>query len=798
MVFRYFRRSSQRLKAALAVLLSIELGGTGLMAQALPDGGVVRAGAAQISTSGAVTRIDQASDRAIIDWRTFAIGAGGQVVFVQPSAQSATLNRVTGDQVSIILGRLDANGQVFLVNPNGIVFGGGAQINVGSLITSTSNLSNTNFMAGKLVFDQPGRPGAGILNAGAMTAAEGGLVALVASHVRNDGVIVARLGKVLLGAADTFTVDLYGDGLINLALSDIHAGQLRALNGEPVTSLIANAGSIDTAGGRTVLMTARNAKNVLDNLINMSGTIKADTAVQQGGRILLLGDGGKVDVSGTLSARGVTGGAVEVLGDQVHLASTTRSTRGNSGGGIVHVGGAFQGQGDTYRSSQTTVDAGATLKANAGERGDGGEVVVWSDGRTAFSGAVEATGGSNGGNGCRLEVSGKGTLEFLGRADASAAAGQGGSLLLDPAFIEVGAIEAGAIARVLRTGTSTNLAADVDITVNSAITGGDRTAGGGLTMTAGNNININDFVVTNDGAINLLASKGTVNVAAGKAVYAGSAPITVSSSGSVHTAPLVTSGALSIASVTGSVYIDSFIDGHTGPVSIHAAGDVDINQPIVNLAGGSALDVSAGQDVNVNALVIGSGGVAGGAVKMTATRDLNVNESIVTDNGNISLAATNGAIHVADGQAIVAGTGAVAMSARGDITSGALNGASLAIASAAGAVTLDGLIDSATGDARISAATDVTINQVILNGRSGGALAVDAGRDVNLNAQIDGRGDVGHDANRIVGRRRLNRRQVKAFNLIAVRLRVAREPIQVLRTPGSHSGQLARKLARHH
>jgi filamentous hemagglutinin family protein len=771
MIFRYFRRSSQRLKAALAVLLSIELGGTGLMAQALPDGGVVRAGAAQISTSGAVTRIDQASDRAIIDWRTFAIGAGGQVVFVQPSAQSATLNRVTGDQVSIILGRLDANGQVFLVNPNGIVFGGGAQINVGSLVASTSNLSNTNFMAGKLVFDQPGRPGAGILNAGAMTAAEGGLVALVASHVRNDGVIVARLGKVMLGAADTFTVDLYGDGLINLALSDIHAGQLRALNGEPVTSLIANAGSIDTAGGRTVLMTARNAKNVLDNLINMSGTIKADSAVQQGGRILLLGEGGKVEVSGTLSARGVTGGAVEVLGDQVHLASTTTvDASGARGGGMVHVGGAFQGQGDTYRSSQTTVDTGATLKANAGERGDGGEVVVWSDGRTAFSGAVEATGGANGGNGGRLEVSGKGTLEFLGKADASANAGQAGSLLLDPAFLEVGAIEAGAIARVLRTGTSTNLAADVDITVNSAITGGDRIAGGGLTMTAGNNININDFVVTNDGAINLLASKGSVNVAAGKAVYAGSAPITVSSSGSVHTAPLVTSGALSIASVTGSVYIDSFIDGHTGPVNIRAAGDVDINQPIVNLAGGSALDVAAGQDVNVNALVIGSGGVAGGAVKMSAARDLNVNESIVTDNGNISLAATNGSIHVADGQAIVAGSGAVAISARGDITSGALNGGTLAIASAAGSVTLDGLIDSATGDTRISAATDVTINQLILNGRSGGALAVDAGRDVNLNAQIDGRGDAAGGAVALTAARSLNLNQSITTNKGAIAL----------------------------
>src|SRR5262249_7302016 len=200
-----------------------------------------------------------------------------------------------------------------------------------------------------------------------------------------------------------------------------------------------------------VLMTARNAKNVLDNLINMSGAIKADTAVAQGGRILLLGEGGKVDVTGSLSARGATGGSVEVLGDQVHLGSTAAvDAGGTSGGGIVHVGGALQGRGDTYRSSQTTIDAGATLKANAASSGNGGEVVVWSDGRTSFSGAVEAKGGASGGDGGRMEVSGKGTLEFLGRADASAAAGPGGSLLLGPAVPNIWATQARRVTPLLR------------------------------------------------------------------------------------------------------------------------------------------------------------------------------------------------------------------------------------------------------------------------------------------------------------------------------------------------------------
>jgi filamentous hemagglutinin family protein len=756
-------------RVVLAIVLSIELG-TGLQAQR-PDGGVVVGGSAQISTSGTLTRIDQTTDRAIIDWRSFGIGAGEQVLFLQPSARSATLNRVTGAQASVILGRLDANGQVLLINPNGIVFGGGAQVNVGGLVATTSNMSNTNFMAGRLVFDQPGRPGAGILNAGAMTAAEGGLIALVAPHVRNDGVIVARLGRVVLGAADTFTVDLYGDGLIDLALSDVHAGLLHTLNGAPVTSLITQAGTIDTAGGKTVLMTASNAKSVLDNLINMSGTIKADAAVEQGGRILLLGEGGQVNVSGSMSAQGATGGSIDVLGGQVHLASTAAlDASGANGGGAIHAGGAFQGGGDTYRSTSTTVDAGATLKANALDHGNGGEVVVWSDGRTEYAGAVEAKGGANGGNGGRMEVSGKGTLAFLGQADASAAAGQAGSLLLDPTNLDIDATTASVITRVLRTGTSTTLAASNDISVNSAISGGDRLSGGGLTLNAGNNINVNDFIVTNNGAVNLFATQGTVNIAPGKAIFAGNAPISVSAGGSLHTGLFFTGGALAIASTGGSVIVDSFIDGHAGTVNIHAAGNVDINQPIVNLAAGDGLDVTAGNDINVNAQVDGRGGVAGGAVTMTASNNLHVNDSIVTNNGAVNLVATNGSMNVLPDKVLVAGTGAIAMSAHGDVTTGGTSGGAFTIASAAGAVNVNGLIDGATGATRITAGTDVNINQSILNGQSGSGLTVGAGRDVNVNALIDGLGGVAGGAVALTAGRNLNLNESLATNNGAVNL----------------------------
>lgn len=785
-ICHHFRRPPQRVRAALAVMLSIATGGAGLQAQG-PVGGTVRAGDAQISGEGTTsTQIRQFTERAVIDWRQFGVGADGRVVFIQPSSQSATLNRVTGAQVSVILGKLDANGQVLLINPNGIVFGGGAQVNVGGLIASTANIGDANFMAGRLVFDQPGRLGAGILNAGAITARDGGLVALVAPHVRNDGLLAARLGKVVLGSADTFTVDLYGDALINLALNEGNAGQLVGLDGRPVTSLLTNTGHIETAGGQTVLMTARGAKAVLDNLINMSGTIKADQAVEQNGRILLLGVGGNVDVSGTL---GASGGTVQVLGDRVHLAGTAAlDASGASGGGTVQVGGAFQGRGDTYRSTETIVDAGATLKANAIGAGNGGDVVVWSDGNTTFGGAVEAKGGAATGDGGRLEVSGKGTLEFLGQADASAANGTSGSLLLDPAYMTIGAAEASTITRVLRTGTTAILQADVDIDVNSAIFGGDRDQGGGLNMTAGNNIHVNDFIVTNNGAINMTATGGTVTVADGKVVFAGNAPITVNANGNLSTGPMLTSGSLSIRSVAGSVAVNAFIDDHTGPVSIKAAGNVDLNQAIVNLAGGSALTIDAGQDVNVNAQVDGRGGVAGGTVTMTAARDVNVSQAVVTNNGAVSLTATSGALTVASGTPLVSGTGAMALTARGDIATGPINAGTLAITSSAGTANINGVIDSTTGETRINAGVDVNLNQAVLNGQSGGALAVNAGRDVNVNAVVDGRGGVAGGAVALTATRNVTVRDYVVTNNGAIGLTASNGALTVSPDKGTFAG----------
>jgi filamentous hemagglutinin family protein len=725
------------------------------VSQAAPEGGIVRAGSAQIIGQGSTTLIQQSSPRAIIDWRSFGIQPNEQVRFAQPSTSSSILNRVTGGQVSLIFGRMDANGQVLLINPNGIIFGQGAQINVGSLIASTANISNDNFMQGRLVFDQPGSPGAGIVNSGSITAAAGGLVALVAPHVRNDGVIQARLGKVILGAADTFTIDLYGDGLINLALTDSSLTQLKDMQGLPIKSLITQAGVIDVGSGQAVLVTADAAKGVLDSLINMSGTILADSAVQEGGRILLLARGGSADVSGGMSARGTTGGQIEVLGSQVHLFPTAElDASGLYGGGTLQIGGAYRGNGDTYRSRTTLIDAGATLNASALSRGSGGEVIVWSDGDTSYAGSILARGGAQAGDGGLVEVSGRQGLSFNGLVDAGAAYGNAGSLLLDPYDFTIGITEATLIDRVLRTGTSTFVSASNNINVNYAIDGRGRYQGGGLTLSAGNSININEYIVTNSGAINLYAGTGSINLAPGKVVYAGWAPITVQSGADLYNAPYLTAGPLTLISTQGSVYINQGIDSSIGNLFIRAARDVVVNQPIVSMNDGNSVDISAGSVIRVNAQIDGRpalGSNPSGAVTMVAGQDIYLYRSILAQ--TINLTAGLGTIYAptmktdvtldADGipigNGLFAGNGAISVTAGSDLSSGIyVTTGPVSIRSTGGHVNIDTKLAEILGNVTIrSDVGSVNVGEEIANIRSGSNLAITAGADVNLNRQID-------------------------------------------------------------
>ena len=186
------------------------------LAHATPSGGKVIAGEATISQSTKLTTINQHTNAAIINWQKFGIQRGETVEFVQLNSNSVVLNRVIGRDRSVIDGALRANGKVFIINRRGILFGKNAQVNVGGLVATTSDISNANFLNKLYKFNKPSKiQNASVINRGNITIKDAGLAILVAPSVENHGKIVARLGKVVLGSANSFTLDLYGDELIS-------------------------------------------------------------------------------------------------------------------------------------------------------------------------------------------------------------------------------------------------------------------------------------------------------------------------------------------------------------------------------------------------------------------------------------------------------------------------------------------------------------------------------------------------------------------------------------------------------
>ena len=412
-----------RLRGSTALfLVSLALPGA---AYAGPKGGIVIGGDANISQSGAVTTIDQGSNSAIINWKNFDVGASETVNFNQPSAQSITLNRVGSKSASQIDGRINANGNVWIVNPNGVLIGETATVNTNGFIATSADIDNDRFMQGDHSFDQAGAPDAVVVNKGKITFGEAGLVGLVAPSARNDGAIVGKMGKVVVAGAETFAVDMAGDGILALQAGD-------------TSTLAVNTGQIETEAGYVVIEAAA-AEASLEAHVDAGGVIEATGFEIEGGRITLSGE--TVTVSGTLdaSASGADGGDITVTGDRIELASTAKVDASGENGGRIRIGGDYQGGGTLRRASETRAAAGATLRADGGNRGDGGRIIVWSDSYTGFFGQASVTGGQFAGDGGLLEVSG-GLLKFdqtPGLLDVTALNGDPGKLLLDPRIINI-------------------------------------------------------------------------------------------------------------------------------------------------------------------------------------------------------------------------------------------------------------------------------------------------------------------------------------------------------------------------
>ena len=256
------RRTSRRFArrpVSVAVLLLLASAGT----HALPTGGQVVSGEATIQTPAAGQQlVTQGTQRAIIDWNSFSIGSGETVRFAQPASTSLVLNRVTGYDPSRILGQLQANGRVFLLNPYGVVFGAGARVDASALVASTLNLSNADFLAGLYRFDSndgiaASRRGA-VVNEGTI-ATPGGTVALIGPQVSNRGAIDAPLGRVGLAAADQVLVDVDGGGLVLFQVAGTQAtnkleqlGQIRADGGRRIQRNAQQPNAVDPEANETL------------------------------------------------------------------------------------------------------------------------------------------------------------------------------------------------------------------------------------------------------------------------------------------------------------------------------------------------------------------------------------------------------------------------------------------------------------------------------------------------------------------------------------------------------------------
>ncbi|HEX5844318.1 MAG TPA: filamentous hemagglutinin N-terminal domain-containing protein, partial [Pseudomonas sp.] len=465
------RGKQSKAKTLLAALL---VGASG-HALALPTDGQVSLGQGSISSANGAMTVTQSSQNLAINWNSFNIAQGEKVSFVQPNSSAIALNRVLGSDPSSIYGSLQANGQVFLLNPNGILFGQGAQVNVGGLVASTLDLSDQDFAAGDYSFSGTG---GSVVNQGSLTARDGGYVALLGAQVSNEGTIAARLGSVALAAGDQVTLDFAGDQLLNLQVNE---GALQAL---------AQNKQLVQADGGQVILTAKAADSLLNAVVNNQGVIEAgsvssqngvirlegdrlvnagtlDASGEVGGQISLTGggiiqagsihadgDGGAVTlaatdvalqtaqgqitangsaqggsirvnggdsafISGDLSATGRSGGDITVTGQKVSLAAATVKADGATTGGSIRIGGDAHGANPDVSNAQTTsVNAYSSLSS----KGADGNIVVWSDERTDFRG--QAATGERG----FIEVSSKDTLNYGGQVNA----GQGGEVLFDP------------------------------------------------------------------------------------------------------------------------------------------------------------------------------------------------------------------------------------------------------------------------------------------------------------------------------------------------------------------------------
>ena len=510
----------------------------------LPKGNTTITGDISISSDTQTMTIHQQSNQTIIEWNSFNIGENNTVTFNQPSSSSSALNRVVSGNPTTLAGSLNANGKVYVVNENGVYFTPTSTINAHSFAASTLALSNDNFLNNIFSFTSSNQSSLqSIINKGSITTLDGGFTALLGGAIDNEGTINANLGKVGLGAGKEMTLDLSGDKFLQVAVPIDAATTLLDHEGDTLHTLISHSGSTK---GNTIELDVGTAKNILSNAINIPGSLIANKAEQQKGKIILSGSGtikidgslkapstgdinitsdtlslgGTIDVSddlpgsititskgelsvsgsiladsqnntggaieltspsimqmdkslisangtnggsialsgntiissGTLSSNGSTakGGRIDIEGtNSIRLLSSDITASGLQQGGLVRIGGAFQGGYDLTRTNEQEetfvtrwgnvptmenvntlfINDGSTLNIESDHTP--GTLILWSDQETTMLGHINAMGLQGG----SVEISSKDTLRYLGLQNIKMV--EGGHLLLDPKNITI-------------------------------------------------------------------------------------------------------------------------------------------------------------------------------------------------------------------------------------------------------------------------------------------------------------------------------------------------------------------------
>ncbi|MEA3437331.1 MAG: filamentous hemagglutinin N-terminal domain-containing protein [Thermodesulfobacteriota bacterium] len=565
-----------------------------------PAGGQIVAGSGGISSTGSQMTVTQNTEKMIVDWSTFNIGANAGVQFVQPSATSAALNRIHDTSPSQIFGQLNANGQVFLLNSAGIIFGPTAQVNVGALVASSLNITNEDFMAGNLAFEAGDMAGP-VLNQGHIEVANGMYVALLSPDVRNEGTITAQGGSVLMAAADKVNLDFTGDGLINYV---VDKGAMDAL--------AENNGLIKADGG-VVVMTARAAHDLTTAVVNNEGIIEAHTLQEKNGRILLLSDmkNGETIVGGRLDASapdGGDGGFIETSANKVSYLDgfivTAEAPFGKGGLWLIDPASIDINQAiaDGY---VTTLDAGTSVLAEA----DAGDVTMNSDVVIAKTAGGDAT--------LTLKAT--------------------GNVILESGITTISS-DTGKLSVILWSDSDASNNGRVYLSSGSSIStnGGDITMGGGADPSTGYAVGDGAFVLVGDEeryyyagvelAGSTIASNGGAIIMNGKSCDASGADLTYH-----NWVPGVR--------ISGSGDINS----GTGKISINGAG-VAADNILVYLMGVWVQDTSTISSSNTDSDAISITGT--GTTGDTSTQDVKTLYGVFLDADIRSLAESGGGIEI--------------------------------------------------------------------------------------------------------------------------------------------------------